>query len=184
MRRLWCLLAACAAAVAAPTCTWMCDDPKCDAVCTPVCQAPACFCIDASQCDIKPLCSVSCNTTYDDGCPSCETQCAPDAACLGRCDIVCPPTLCAWDCIKPTNCPAPVCELQCDQPSCSANISHMNLRTGALNGQSGAGAPAPECIRDPWGQNSVIATVVVLAVVCTVALSAFALQPEKRRRGG
>jgi len=189
MRRFWCLLAACAAAGAAPTCTWMCDDPVCDAVCTPVCQAPACFCLDADQCDIKPSCSVSCNTTYDGyGCPNCVTQCVPDPACMGRCEIVCPQTQCAWDCIKPTNCPAPVCELQCEMPSCSANISHVKLLADALGGQQGGGALAPGCAHNPWGQNSVIATVVVLAVVCAmalVALCAIALQgkPEKRRRG-
>lgn len=110
-----------------PLCTYQCDDPVCLADCHPVCRAPNCSLTctnptDVSHCS-SPNCNVECpaaDQCESDECPACSTLCAP-VHCLTRsanCTIQCTETVCGWECVKPTDCPLPTCQLQCDQPAC------------------------------------------------------------------
>jgi len=162
----------------APRCSWMCDDPVCEAVCTPVCEQPQCQCFvpatGTPQCTVNPTCSTSCNTTYNGACPDCQTQCSASQLCE-TCDIVCPPLSCAWDCMKPTNCRQPVCELACEMPICSANITHMVTENGLL-AQPGCGSA--------WDAVPVLATVSTLGTLLlftTVLASAMACNGKRYR---
>lgn len=100
-----------------PQCRWACDDPVCNATCTPVCVEPDC--IFYPTCNYSPSCSIHCpqDMCESDNCPACETICQPSSH-LECGPIVCAPPNCSWACKKPTNCPSPVCELQCERPAC------------------------------------------------------------------
>ena len=149
---------------APPRCSWLCDDPSCDAICTPVCVTPACQCrvpaTGALECDINPTCSTTCNSTYNAACPDCEVHCVPSPLCAS-CNTVCPPLSCGWDCVKPTSCPPPRCELQCEQPACSANVTH---------GSSVSASPGCAASIAPWRDSTVVATVITLSVLCALAV--------------
>lgn len=152
-----------------PRCSWACDDPQCSAVCTPVCEAPACSC---GSCSHAPTCSVSCNATYNDDCPLCETRCQP-APC-SDCSISCGPPVCRWDCIKPTFCPQPSCELQCSLPSCSANLSHPGVP---------ALSPAACSPNTSWGLVAALIVVSVLFALVTGLSCWYFPSPVGGRRG-
>jgi hypothetical protein len=61
-----------------PECSWKCDDPHCDAICTPVCEPPKCH----SSC-LEPkaaICDVKCERFFYLFRPDCRPMC-PDKAC-------------------------------------------------------------------------------------------------------
>lgn len=112
-----------------PMCSWACSNPTCDAVCEPVCTTPVCTTVctnPPSAFCYAPYCISVCpevvNTTM---CPACSVQCNP-ISCIpanAQCEIQCEPISCAWNCRKPLNCPAPVCELQCENYDCQLSSS-------------------------------------------------------------
>lgn len=107
-----------------PECRYQCDDPVCLAICHPVCGPTICErCLNTTEglvCLPTTRCHVRCPTDMceSDSCPQCETIC-PDL-CVGvpGCSILCQAVECAWQCEKPTQCPLPRCELQCEAPAC------------------------------------------------------------------
>ncbi len=117
-----------ASLAAHPECTWQCDDPICAADCIPVCEAPVCTYMCEPVDDITvtcktPQCHVSCpaDQAEMDACPQCETICAPlkcKPAAVANCSILCEETECSWWCVTPSDCPRPICELQCEAPAC------------------------------------------------------------------
>jgi len=112
-----------------PQCSWACDDPVCNATCTPVCQEPNC--VFNITCNHSPSCAIQCpeDMCESDNCPACEVVCQPSSH--FECgSILCAPVECSWSCEKPTNCPHPVCELQCEQPACEYSSASV---VGALN---------------------------------------------------
>ncbi len=138
---------------AAPKCSWMCDDPVCEAVCKPVCQQPSCV-FSLASCPLPPSCAADCTNAVYDGltCPECATRCAPSTC--ANASIACEPPQCSWDCVKPKTCRRPVCELSCEKPTCSSNTTHPEpvyaLRTGCPSA---------------WRNASVVAVVAILASV-------------------
>lgn len=110
-----------------PVCHWSCDDPQCSAVCEPVCIEPVCeVCVNITSltCVATHRCTTQCPVDSDqcepDSCPQCVTMC-PNL-CHGKlnCSVQCLAPDCSWRCRKPTlrECPAPICVLQCEHPSC------------------------------------------------------------------
>lgn len=97
-----------------PQCSWMCDDPVCNAECKAV-TTPLCECSDANY---TPDCHLECapDACESIACPPCQTICDP-SSCPGT--ISCQEAISKWACRKPSNCPAPKCELQCQAPTCS-----------------------------------------------------------------
>lgn len=170
MRQFLVLCALCAlAAAATPQCSWQCDNPVCSAVCTPVCAPPACTCQSS---DVTPTCSVACNATYNGACPDCETLCTPDTRCSSS-NIMCEVLSCGWDCVKPVTCTPPTCQLQCEQPICSANVTH--------NGGEERGASAGCAVSaQAWSDSSVIATVIALSVLCASAVGLLCIVALRR----
>jgi hypothetical protein len=96
-------------------CSWIADDPTCDADCSPVCQPPVC---EFEECPGRtPNCWVRCtDSPAMDSCPICETVCNADLSCGSP---LCEAVSCNWECKKPTNCAKPTFELQCELPECS-----------------------------------------------------------------
>lgn len=111
--------------VPGPNCTWACDDPHCPAVCTPLCLAPVCeVTCNSTQVCAAASCNIQCQESQDptSACPVCETvcaapSCAPTAV---GCQNLCEAPNCTWSCRAPTNCPHPVCQLQCEQAFCAS----------------------------------------------------------------
>lgn len=110
-----------------PECHYECDDPVCYAICEPTCQPVLCeACYNTSNniiCSSTAGCYITCpiDQCESDSCPQCETQCNP-LICNNNpiCFIQCQETMCSWSCRVPTlhECPAPVCQLQCEMPAC------------------------------------------------------------------
>lgn len=126
-----------AAAACHPECRWACDDPVCQAVCQPVCETPVCVLTNATHpsCStFQPSCSVQCpaNMCESDSCPQCETVCQPPSDLCNDGQLLCEATSCTWYCQKPTNCPYPRCELQCERPACETPASGTELKAGAF----------------------------------------------------
>jgi hypothetical protein len=114
-----------------PNCTYTCDDPICPADCSIKCQAPDCTSNCTSTCS-PPVCFTQClplaEQSIVDSCPLCETNCLP-LQCNpvnASCAILCQAVSCGWVCKKPTNCPQPVCQLNCEQPACES----FGIRSG------------------------------------------------------
>lgn len=119
-----------------PQCRWMCDDPVCDAICEPLCEAPSCNASihfqandsivqlpqNALQCEIR--CSSIDNQCPSDSCPYCAIHCSfVNGSCPagGICHGSCFVPRCEWQCMKPTNCTKPRCELSCERPACESS---------------------------------------------------------------
>jgi hypothetical protein len=97
-----------------PQCSWACDDPVCDADCKAYALPPQCECVGRP--DITPTCYAQCSGTQDyDACPTCEVVCN-----LSSCPttVECEQLEAYWACRKPSNCPQPTCQLQCEHPAC------------------------------------------------------------------
>lgn len=103
-------------------CTYMCDDPVCNALCSALCEAPSCR--------IPPryantlVCETRCppSSCLDkSACPACALKSNNDTNTV-LCNRFCTPPVCACSCIKPTNCPLPQCQLMCEKHSCEATI--------------------------------------------------------------
>ena len=108
-----------------PNCTYTCDNPICPADCSIKCEVPDCTSNCTSTCR-PPVCFTQClpliNQSIVDNCPLCETICMP-LQCdplNASCAILCQPPSCGWVCKKPTNCPQPLCQLNCGQPACES----------------------------------------------------------------
>lgn len=127
--RLLLLFIACALACH-PECRWACDDPVCNATTSVVCQPSVCMIVcteadDRLQCSNRTdLCSVRLPTEDAcemDECPRAETVC-PSVSQVCRkplgCQFLCEAPQCTWAVKKPSNCPRPRCELQCESPAC------------------------------------------------------------------
>ena len=127
-----------------PQCTYQCNDPICAAVCEPICTPVNCEIL----CDpedtpgvCNPInCRSECATDGDilNSCPLCEVICDPlvcqpiDRPCVIQCQQI----ECSWKCVKPTNCPAPICQLQCQLPTCEFSLSNkltVNMMLIILN---------------------------------------------------
>ena len=114
-----------------PECTYQCDDPQCPAVCEPVCEPVNCeiLCdpVDTPGVCNPVNCQSDCATDGDilNSCPMCEVTCDPlrcqpiDRPCVIQCQAI----QCSWKCVKPTTCPYPRCELQCQLPACEFSQS-------------------------------------------------------------
>lgn len=136
-----------------PTCTWSCEEVKCDEVCQPVCQPPICEtrcpAVDIQGCEMEcetPQCAVLCPST---GCPlqtcaKCTTSCSEPMCKLQcpqsqPCQNVCQEPACEWKCTAPTVCPAPKCRMLCESPrNCMTNTFRdlPSLKPGELSVQS------------------------------------------------
>lgn len=114
-------------------CSWLCDDPVCEPTCEAECSQPVCntTCSGGgiAPCNIGPSCGTVCApapaNAVANSCPVCNVLCNPLPAvpqCSG-CNVLCAQITCAWRCRKPTNCPAPLCELQCEQPACGVSFA-------------------------------------------------------------
>jgi len=86
----------------------------CFAECKYVTEQPVCTCEFPG---FTPSCRVECppNQCEASACPQCQVLCEPSAAC-GQ--IQCEALTATWACRKPSNCAAPQCELNCEQPAC------------------------------------------------------------------
>ena len=124
-----------------PECSWACDSPVCPAVCEPVCEAPVCEICDNSTghiCYPQGGCYTRCPSDQceADSCPVCETLCPHACYDAPACYIQCQETMCSWRCRKPTNCPYPRCELQCEHPACehsgASSLSMTLLRISVI----------------------------------------------------
>lgn len=108
-------------------CHYLCDDPVCPPLCYPSCTSPVCViqCAPGSSCHLTtPSCSIRCATDSvpSDSCPGCETICNPlPGACHG-CDVLCEAPACGWKCRLPDDCPLPMCQLQCEHPTCESAV--------------------------------------------------------------
>ncbi len=120
-----------AAACATPQCSWLCDDPVCEATCLPVCKKPTC----QIQCEggVDPLavcsplnCYSQCppHSNETDFCPECAVKCNPVSCGSNTCSPLCEELECSWQCFKPF-CLPPVCELQCERPACEYSASFV-----------------------------------------------------------
>lgn len=125
-----------------PLCTWACDTPVCNAVCTAIATPPRC----TSQCvvppgDPEPFCyAPSCWTTCPSAvemnvttCPACETRCSP-LQCIptsASCTIQCEPVSAYWSCQKNLSCPQPTCQQVCESYTCqqpsSASVVYVAI---------------------------------------------------------
>lgn len=105
-----------------PLCVWTCDSPVCNATCTPVCQPANCSTVCVTGSCNAPNCEIICpeDMCESDSCPTCSAQCQQLSGCSlnADCSIQCQPVDCAWKCEKPTDCPSPICELNCEHPAC------------------------------------------------------------------
>jgi hypothetical protein len=123
-------------AVITPNCSWVCDAPICPAVCEARCEPPVCNTNCPATCN-PPICFNLCsgvNQSAVDACPTCETSCLP-LQCNpvnASCQILCQAPSCGWYCSKPSlsACPAPICQLQCEQAFCES--SGIRLSVGLL----------------------------------------------------
>ena len=106
-----------------PECKFLCDDPICKALCVAECAPPRCevACEGDATCVATLHCSTRCadDQLPTDSCPACETVCEPLIGCA-LCQPLCEAPMCSWNCAKPTACPAPRCELQCEQVACAS----------------------------------------------------------------
>jgi hypothetical protein len=116
-----------------PRCSWMCDDPICDAICTPICKPLDChivvlnpnnddlssFNVNNTRCQIQCADPIYDNINIKSSCPQCQPLCERPICPSGgyECETVCKYTECNWNCIKP-NCPKPTCELMCEIVAC------------------------------------------------------------------
>jgi hypothetical protein len=111
-----------------PQCTYLCDSPVCQATCVAIVSPPTCTTFCLNNFTPSPPCEYHCSNvlTSDvcalDQCPVSEIQCSQlDCGILPNnvsCQIQCEPPQSGWKCSKPKNCPKPICELQCEQPTC------------------------------------------------------------------
>jgi hypothetical protein len=121
-----------------PLCTYECSSPTCPAMCVPVCKpanCEVCFNVSGTITNCMSLvgtgvCELTCpaNQCESSECPVCEIQCDEQRVCGSRrnpfslnpnCLVMCQEASCSWQCTKPTNCPYPQCQLQCDPPACA-----------------------------------------------------------------
>jgi hypothetical protein len=117
-----------------PLCLWACDVPVCHAVCSPACGTPQCErCVNGTGCQRTDACRVQCPDGPPDTtmCPQCEVQCPNLCAGTPGCEVLCQAVECGWRCVKPTNCRAPRCQLQCERPACEL-ISSASRYTYSL----------------------------------------------------
>lgn len=121
-----------------PECSWQCDSPTCPAVCSTSClpyNCSRCF-IDPNTnetVDCKKIavgCSITCPSDQceTDFCPQCSISCNA-GLCQGEsnCIILCHELQCGWSCRKPTDCPYPLCQLNCEQPACEVSSDSESL---------------------------------------------------------
>lgn len=119
-----------------PVCSWICDNPICDAIVEPVCELPNCTVIcqgeqNPSNC-LQRSCHIECpeDSCSLDSCPMCETICmSPICPESYNCVAMCEPTSCSWSVHKPRVCPRPQCELVCEQPACLAMSNTNTIHT-------------------------------------------------------
>ena len=116
-----------------PLCTYACSDPQCAANCVPKCLPYSCHILcSGNQSLCNPInCHTECVPYYVEGhCPLCTLLCQPVkcTASSGTCIIECEELSCGWKCQKPnpSQCSPPICELQCELPSCEFSNSVKN----------------------------------------------------------
>jgi len=118
-----------------PQCSYLCDDPMCDAVCQiKIKSQPKCVIIYPSNgvvSKILPTCSVRCTeidneTDISHSCPMCETICE-NPVCSPNCHVLCEPIVASYYCKKPLDCPKPRCELLCERPACESDYIEDNF---------------------------------------------------------
>jgi hypothetical protein len=109
-----------------PECRWACDDPACNSTCEARCAPLNCttvcsevvplICLSAAA----VMCEIQCppDQTTSESCPTCETVCVVNPACMSQCNTTCDPVNCSWECTAPRDCPEPACELLCIAPAC------------------------------------------------------------------
>lgn len=103
-----------------PACSWSCSNPTCDAVCTPVVDAHPVFNMTCEHRTVAECLLVRVDFPSDQcsqhSCPTPETVVAN--ACNDCNYTVVSPVASTWWCTSPSDCPEPVCTLQCEDPSC------------------------------------------------------------------
>jgi len=83
----------------------------CPAECIIVTEPPNCTCANPL---VIPICHVECRENqFADQCPDCQTVCIPNELCSNP---LCQQTVANWACRKPSSCPHPTCELNCESP--------------------------------------------------------------------
>jgi hypothetical protein len=104
-------------------CTYLCDDPVCNALCSPLCEAPSCQIPERYSHSL--VCETRCPpaSCLDKSiCPACSLKSNNDTNTV-LCNRFCRAPACACSCIKPTNCPKPRCELMCEKHSCESSVT-------------------------------------------------------------
>ena len=109
-----------------PQCSYVCSSNTCDAICSPICSPIDCtvFCnpVDVEGVCNSPNCHIefSSNQNILEECPLAEILC-DELSCNPKnrpCEIQCQEIQCSWECKKPSICPFPFCELQCEKAAC------------------------------------------------------------------
>jgi hypothetical protein len=120
-----------------PACNWSCSNPSCEEVCTPSCTAPSCETrcqpIELESCTTTcgdPKCHVICPASCKgEDCAGCQTVCSEpecETKCAQNCKSVCQEPTCQWHCDTSTDCPKPVCALNCE--TCDGTLKFCSRR--------------------------------------------------------